>query len=79
MNRNFKATRINQKWVTDIKYIHTQQNGWCYLASVMDLLTKKIIGYSFSKNMGTKLTIDALNKAYNQQRPNKAVIIHSDR
>ena len=79
LNRNFKATRINQKWVTDITYIHTQQDGWCYLASVMDLFTKKIIGYSFSKNMETKLTIDALTKAYKQQSPDKEVIIYSDR
>ena len=79
LNRNFKATRINQKWATDITYIHTQKDGWCYLASVMDLFTKKIIGYSFSKNMETKLTIDALTKAYNQQRPDQEVIIHSDR
>ena len=79
LNRNFKASRINQKCATDITYIHTQKDGWCYLASVMDLLTIKIIGYSFSKNMETKLTIDALNKAYKQQRPEKEVIIHSDR
>ena len=45
----------------------------------MDLFTKKIIGYSFSKNMETKLTIDALTKAYKQQSPDKEVIIHSDR
>ena len=45
----------------------------------MDLFTKKIIGYSFSKNMETKLTIDALTKAYKQQRPGKDLIIHSGR
>jgi len=38
INRDFSATGINQKWVTDITYIHTIKDGWCYLASVMDLI-----------------------------------------
>ena len=79
MNRNFNAIDINKKWVTDITYIHTLKDGWCYLASVMDLFTKKIIGYSFSKTMDTKITIEALNKAYRKQKPDNDLIIHSDR
>lgn len=53
INRDFTTTTINQKWVTDITYIYTIKDGWCYLASIMDLHTRKIIGYSFSKSMNT--------------------------
>lgn len=45
LKRDFQATTINKKWVTDITYIHTIKDGWCYLASVMDLYSKKIICY----------------------------------
>ena len=79
LNINFKTTRINQKWAKDITYIQAKKDGCCYLDSVMDLFTKKIIEYSFSKNMESQLTIYALTKAYKQQRPEKEVIIHSDR
>ena len=51
INRDFSTTGINQKWVTDITYIHTIKDGWCYLASVMDLNSRKIVGHSMSKNM----------------------------
>jgi len=79
LNRDFSATDINEKWVTDITYIHTLKDGWCYLASVLYLFTKKIVGYSFSKTMDTKITIEALTKAYRNQKPLDEVIVHSDR
>jgi len=79
LNRDFSVSDKNQKWVTDITYIHTLKDGWCYLASVMDLFTKKIIKYSFSKTMDTKLTIEALTKASKKQKPENELIIHSDR
>src|SRR5699024_936590 len=47
LQRDFRAQAKNEKWVGDITYIHTLQHGWCYLASVMDLHTKKIVGFSF--------------------------------
>ena len=50
INRDFSTSNINQKWVGDITYIHTIKHGWCYLASVMDLYSRKIIGYSLSKS-----------------------------
>ena len=49
----------------------SSKDGWCYLASVLDLSTKKIVGYSFSKTMDTKITLEALNRAYNKQKPEK--------
>ena len=76
-NRNFTTTDINEKWVTDIIYIYTIQNSWCYLASVMDLCSKKIIGFAFSKTMDTDITIKAVSNAIREQKPNKA-ILHSD-
>lgn len=78
LNRDFSATNINEKWVGDITYIHTIKDGWCYLASVMDLYSKKIVGYSFGKSMTTDLVIDALNNAYNTQMPDEGLVFHSD-
>lgn len=78
LNRNFSASTINQKWVTDITYIYTLRHGWCYLASVMDLCTKKIIGYSFSKNMDAEMAISAVANAIKAQKTTTKVILHSD-
>jgi len=79
LKRDFSTTFINQKWVSDITYIYTVEDGWCYLASIMDLHTRKIIGYAFDKSMTTDLTIKALENAYLSSKPNKEVILHSDR
>lgn len=67
IKQDFATTSINEKWVADITYIHTTKDGWCYLASVMDLHSKKIIGYSFSRNMTTELVIKAFDNAYSTQ------------
>lgn len=63
LNQDFTTTTINEKWVADITYINTLRDGWCYLASVMDLHSKKIVGYSFGRTMVTDLVIKALNNA----------------
>lgn len=78
LNRDFTTTTINEKWVGDITYIHTLRDGWCYLASVLDLHTKKIIGYSLSKKMTNDLVVTALKNAYSSQKPDNTVIFHSD-
>lgn len=49
LKRDFKAETINQKWCTDITYIHVQKEGWTCLASVMDLYSRKIIGYAMAR------------------------------
>ncbi len=49
LNRDFSTTKINEKWVADITYIHTLKDGWNYLASILDLHTQKIVGYSFQR------------------------------
>lgn len=78
LKRDFSTTSINQKWVTDITYIHTIKDGWCYLASVMDPHSKKIIGYSMDRNMDTALAINAVRNAYEVQKPSKPPVLHSD-
>ena len=78
INRDFSTTTVNEKWVGDITYIHTLRHGWCYLASVLDLHTKKVIGYSFSRSMTTEMVKKALENAYVTQKPNDGVIFHSD-
>jgi len=78
LDRNFSTKRINEKWVGDITYIHTLKHGWCYLASVMDLHTKKIVGYSFGRSMSTELIIKALKHAYHTQQPGEGLVFHSD-
>ena len=78
LEQDFSTNSINQKWVSDITYIYVQQVGWCYLASVMDLHSKKIIGYHFSKQMTVDIVVQALMKAYASQRPQGEVILHTD-
>ncbi|OWZ82637.1 IS3 family transposase [Natranaerobius trueperi] len=78
LKQDFSTKTINEKWVTDITYIKTIKDSWCYLGSVMDLHTHKIIGYSISKNMTTDLVIKALKNAYETQKPGKGLILHSD-
>jgi transposase InsO family protein len=78
LKRDFKTTTINEKWVTDITYIHTIKDGWCYLASVMDLYSKKIIGHAISKTIDTTLALQAVKNAVKLQNPTTPVILHSD-
>ncbi|MCU7196404.1 IS3 family transposase [Turicibacter sanguinis] len=78
LEQDFSTTSINQKWVSDITYIYVQKEGWCYLASVMDLHSKKIIGYHFSKKMTTDIIVKALKNAYVSQKPKDEIILHTD-
>lgn len=78
LKRDFNTTTINEKWVTDITYIHTIKDGWCYLASVMDLYSRKIIGYAMSKSIDTNLALQAVKNAIKLQKPTKPLILHSD-
>ncbi|WP_249365496.1 IS3 family transposase [Cytobacillus citreus] len=78
LNRQFKADKPNQSWVTDITYIPTNE-GWLYLASVMDLYSRKIVGWSMDKTMTKELVMNALKMAYHRQKPGNGLIHHSDR
>jgi len=75
--RGFKADKPNQKWVADITYIPTVE-GWLYLAVVLDLHSRKIVGWSMME-MKTALVLDALNMAVVNRRPAPGLIFHSDR
>ncbi len=71
-------TTINEKWVTDITYIHVLKKGWIYLASVMDLNNRKIIGYSYGKNMTAELALQAEKNATLNTDNLNVIILHSD-
>lgn len=60
---DFSTTLINPKWCTHVTCIHTLKDDYTYLASVMDLYSKKIIGYSYGLKMTTKFVIKAINNA----------------
>lgn len=78
LKRDFSTNKINEKWVTDITYIYTIKDGWCYLASVMDLHTRKIIGHSMSKYIDSALALQAVKNALKLQKPTSNLILHSD-
>jgi len=76
--RNFTADKPNEKWVGDITYIWTWQ-GWAYLATVIDLNSRKVVGWALADHMRADLAIDALKMALTHRKPPKGVIFHSDR
>lgn len=78
LDQNFHVDAPNKVWVTDITYIGTGE-GWLYLASVMDLFSRKIVGWSLGARMTRELVIDALDQAYHRQKPSPGLIHHSDR
>lgn len=78
LNRDFVATDINQKWCTDITYIHVFKDGWTYLASVMDLYSRKIVGYAYGKHMTAELAVKAVENACLNVSITKGIILHSD-
>ena len=78
LNQDFTTTNINQKWCTDITYIHVLKDGWTYLASVMDLYNRKIIGYAYGKTMTTELALKAVENACMNVPYTKGIILHSD-
>ena len=78
LNRDFTTTTINQKWAQDITYIHTQE-GWLYLAVVLDLHSRAVIGWSMNKRMKASLVCDALTMALRRRNYPNNVLVHSDR
>ncbi len=78
LNQDFYAAVPNQKWVTDITYIHTAE-GWLYLATVMDLYSRAVIGWSMGKRINKELVCNALTMALFRRKFPKGVIVHSDR
>lgn len=76
--RDFKADKPNQKWTSDITYIWVK-NKWLYLATVMDLYSRRIIGWSFDETMTVELIENAMNMAFGNRKTTPGLIVHSDR
>jgi transposase InsO family protein len=77
LKKDFKSSKINEKWVTDITYL-IYNGRRAYLSSIMDLYTKDIIAYRIDYTMDNKLVINTLNDAITKQKDVSGVIIHSD-
>ncbi len=78
LNRNFTADGPNRKWAADITYIPTKM-GWLYLAVVMDLFSRRIVGWSMSDTIDSRLVQSAMRMALGRRNPDAGVIHHSDR
>ena len=78
LDRQFHAELPNQKWAADITYIPTDR-GWLYLAGVIDLCSRRIVGWSMAPHMRVTLASDALNMAIARRRPGEGLLHHSDR
>lgn len=79
-HQQFQAARPNQVWLSDLTYIRTQE-GWLYLAAVLDLYTREIVGWATGSRMTQQLVIDALRMAWFRKHPGKhsKLVFHSDR
>jgi putative transposase len=79
LDRDFTASRPDERWVTDITYIWTDE-GWCYLAAILDLFSRAVVGWQLSNSLSTTLPLDALEKALMRRRPGVGRLLHhSDR
>jgi putative transposase len=78
LEQNFTSTAPNQKWVGDITYLWTDE-GWLYLAVILDLFSRQVIGWSMAERMTAELVCDALQMALFRRKRPKGVIVHSDR
>ena len=77
LNRDFKASEPNRKWVSDITYIPTRE-GWLYLAVIIDLYSRAVVGWSMNSWISQELVLDALKMAEGRRRVPSALMLHSD-
>lgn len=78
LDRKFEAIQPNTKWVTDVTYVWTLE-GWLYLAAIVDLCSRKVVGWSMSDSLATPLVTRALGMALRLRRPDQGLLHHSDR
>jgi putative transposase len=78
LNRNFRVFKPNKIWVSDITYIWTLE-GWLYLCTVIDLYSRKVVGWSMSERIDADLVISAFMMAWTQRKPTGILLFHSDR
>jgi transposase InsO family protein len=78
LERNFTAEKPDQKWVSDLTYLPTTE-GWLYLAVVLDLFSRRVVGWAFSSSLESRVVLDALRMACQQRCPGQGLVFHSDR
>jgi transposase InsO family protein len=78
LGRRFVASRPNERWVTDITYVQTEQ-GWCYLAAILDLYSRAVVGWALDATLCTNLPLAALDHALKRRQPGPGLLHHSDR
>ncbi len=78
LQRDFEAERPNQRWATDITYVWTWQ-GWMYVAVVIDLFSRRIVGWAMKPHLRTELALEALRMALGRRMPEPGLVHHSDR
>jgi transposase InsO family protein len=78
LERDFEAAAPNQVWLADITYVRTRE-GWLFLAAVLDVYSRKIVGWAMDKTMSRKLCMDALTMAVLNRKPPEGLVHHSDR
>jgi putative transposase len=76
--RDFTASRPNERWVTDISYVWTSE-GWCYLAAILDLFSRAVVGWALDTTLTTQLPLRALQMAIQRRQPSASLLHHSDR
>ena len=79
LGRDFAADRPDRKWVCDITYVRTADQGWLYVAAVMDLCSRRIVGWAMADHLRAELCADALAMALDGRRPGPGLLHHSDR
>ena len=77
LNRDFSAEKANQKWVTDITYVRTQQ-GWAYLSTIKDLFDGFIVAHQLGKRNSVRLVTDTLKKSKSKEKITEKLLLHSD-
>jgi len=77
LRQNFVSEAANRVWTSDITYIWTRE-GWLYLAIVLDVFSRKVVGWSMSQHLGSDLVLNALNNAIAHRQPRQKIVFHSD-
>lgn len=78
LNRDFEVAEPNRVWISDITYVWTCE-GWLYLAAVLDLFSRQVVGWAMSKRMTKELVMDAFKMAFWRRRPESGFVYHTDR
>lgn len=78
LNRNFSPEKPNQVWASDLTYVWTRE-GWLFLAVIVDLFSRQVVGWSLDKTMTKELVCSALRQAYFRRQPGTGLLFHSDR